>query len=86
MSNDALMAVSPIDGRYYSKTKELREYFSEYALIRYRVRIEIEYFIELTKNDIPQLKGFDKNQFNKHFNRFLNTPDAVLVRKSPKHR
>ncbi len=63
MSNDALMAVSPIDGRYYSKTKELREYFSEYALIRYRVRIEIEYFIELTKNDIPQLKGFDKNKY-----------------------
>ncbi|MBO4615102.1 MAG: adenylosuccinate lyase [Bacteroidales bacterium] len=63
MSNDALMAVSPIDGRYYSKTKELREYFSEYALIRYRVRIEIEYFIELTKNDIPQLKSFDKNNY-----------------------
>lgn len=63
MSNDALMAVSPIDGRYYSKTKELREYFSEYALIRYRVRIEIEYFIELTKNDIPQLKGFDKSNY-----------------------
>ena len=63
MSNDALMAVSPIDGRYYSKTKELREYFSEYALIRYRVRIEIEYFIELTKNDIPQLKGFDKSKY-----------------------
>ena len=63
MSNDALMAVSPIDGRYYSKTKELREYFSEYALIRYRVRIEIEYFIELTKNDIPQLKGFDKGKY-----------------------
>ena len=63
MSNDALMAVSPIDGRYYSKTKELREYFSEYALIRYRVRIEIEYFIELTKNDIPQLKSFDKGNY-----------------------
>ena len=63
MSNDALMAVSPIDGRYYSKTKELREYFSEYALISYRVRIEIEYFIELTKNDIPQLKGFDKSKY-----------------------
>ena len=63
MSNDALMAVSPIDGRYYSKTKELREYFSEYALIRYRVRIEIEYFIELTKNDIPQLKIFDKGNY-----------------------
>ncbi len=63
MSNDALMAVSPIDGRYYSKTKELREYFSEYALIRYRVRVEIEYFIELTKNSIPQLKNFDCSKY-----------------------
>ena len=63
MSNDALMAVSPIDGRYYSKTKELREYFSEYALIRYRVRVEIEYFIELTKNSIPQLKNFDSSKY-----------------------
>lgn len=63
MSNDALMAVSPIDGRYYPKTKELREYFSEYALIRYRVRIEIEYFIELTQTSIPQLSSFDKNKY-----------------------
>ena len=63
MSNDALMAVSPIDGRYYSKTKELREYFSEYALIRYRVRVEIEYFIELTQNSIPQLKNFDSSKY-----------------------
>ena len=63
MSNETLMAVSPIDGRYFSKTKELREYFSEYALIKYRVRIEIEYFIELTQSQIPQLKGFDKSKY-----------------------
>ena len=47
MSNDALMAVSPIDGRYYSKTKELREYFSEYALIRYRVRVAIHFLYDI---------------------------------------
>jgi len=63
MSNETLMAVSPIDGRYFSKTKELREYFSEYALIKYRVRIEVEYFIELTQSTIPQLKGFDKSKY-----------------------
>lgn len=52
----SLEALSPIDGRYYSKTKSLRAYFSEEALIRYRVRIEIEYFIALS-NEIPQLTG-----------------------------
>ena len=45
MSNHSLLAVSPIDGRYSRQTEPLREYFSEYALIKYRVRVEIEYFI-----------------------------------------
>lgn len=56
MTLHSLEALSPIDGRYYSKTKSLRAYFSEEALIRYRVRIEIEYFIALS-NEIPQLTG-----------------------------
>ena len=47
MELDALTAISPIDGRYRSKTESLAGYFSEYALIRYRVRVEIEYFITL---------------------------------------
>lgn len=57
MDNHALIAVSPIDGRYASKTAPLSEYFSEYALIKYRVRIEIEYFIALCKLPLPQLAG-----------------------------
>ena len=55
---DKLTAVSPIDGRYASKTASLREYFSEYALIRYRTRVEIEYFIALCRIPLPQLAGF----------------------------
>ena len=58
-----LTAVSPIDGRYRSKTEPLSEYFSEYALIRYRVRVEIEYFISLCELPLPQLEGFDHSLF-----------------------
>ncbi len=58
MELNALTAVSPIDGRYRSKTEPLAEYFSEYALIRYRVRVEIEYFIALKHLPLPQLQGF----------------------------
>ena len=58
----SLFAVSPIDGRYASKTNELVDYFSEYALIKYRVYVEVEYFIELCKT-IPQLKTFPAKQF-----------------------
>lgn len=57
MDNPTLLAVTPIDGRYYGKTASLSEYFSEYALIRYRVRIEVEYFIALCRIPLPQLKG-----------------------------
>ena len=55
---NSLTAVSPIDGRYASKTSSLRQYFSEYALIRYRVRVEVEYFIALCQIPLPQLAGF----------------------------
>ncbi|MBD5163422.1 MAG: adenylosuccinate lyase [Bacteroidales bacterium] len=51
-----LTAVSPVDGRYHSKTAELADYFSEYATIRYRVKVEVEYFIALSNAGIPQLK------------------------------
>ena len=57
MELNKLTAVSPIDGRYRSKTEPLAEYFSEYALIRYRVRVEIEYFIALMHLPLPQLEG-----------------------------
>ncbi len=63
MKLDALTAVSPIDGRYRSKTQDLASYFSEYALIKYRVRVEIEYFITLCELPLPQLKSFDKSLF-----------------------
>ena len=57
MTFEPLTAVSPIDGRYRSKTEILSQYFSEYALIRYRVRVEIEYFLALSAMPLPQLKG-----------------------------
>ena len=65
MSDNSLNAISPIDGRYYLKTKKLEKYFSESALIRYRVKVEIEYFIALCKLPIPDLKGFNANDFEK---------------------
>ena len=63
MSLDMLTAISPVDGRYRQKTEALAAYFSEYALIRYRVRVEIEYFISLCELPLPQLAGFDHALF-----------------------
>ena len=57
MELDLLTAISPVDGRYRGKTEGLAAYFSEYALIRYRVRVEVEYFIALCRIPLPQLKG-----------------------------
>lgn len=59
MNLDVLTAVSPVDGRYRSKCEPLAPYFSEYALMKYRTKVEIEYFIWLTEIPLPQLKGFD---------------------------
>ena len=59
-----LTAISPIDGRYRSKTEPLAEYFSEYALIRYRVRVEIEYFITLCELPLPQLQQINHSLFD----------------------
>ena len=64
MDLNLLTAISPIDGRYRSKTDQLGNYFSEYALIRYRVRVEIEYFITLCDLPLPQLEDFDNNLFD----------------------
>jgi adenylosuccinate lyase len=78
----ALNAISPIDGRYRSKTKSLSSYFSEEALIKYRVRVEIEYFIGLCELPLPQLKGFNPSLFEelrsiyKHF----SSEDALEVK------
>ncbi len=65
MNLDTLTAISPIDGRYRSKTEPLANYFSEYALIRYRIRVEVEYFITLCELPLPQLKNFDHNLFER---------------------
>lgn len=64
MKLDLLTAISPIDGRYRGKTERLADYFSEYALIRYRVRVEIEYFITLCELPLPQLASFDHQLFD----------------------
>lgn len=64
MNLDLLTAISPIDGRYRSKTEPLADYFSEYALIKYRVRVEIEYFIALCELPLPQLVQFDHKLFD----------------------
>lgn len=64
MELNTLTAISPIDGRYRSKAASLSCYFSEYALIRYRVHVEIEYFIALCELPLPQLKGIDPSSFS----------------------
>ena len=63
MKMDALTAISPIDGRYRGKTEQLSAYFSEYALIRYRIRVEVEYFIALCELPLPQLTSVDKGVY-----------------------
>ncbi len=63
MELNSLTAVSPVDGRYWSKSEPLSDYFSEYALIRYRVLVEVEYFIALCELPLPNLRGFDASNF-----------------------
>ncbi|MCR5044934.1 MAG: adenylosuccinate lyase [Bacteroidaceae bacterium] len=80
MELNALTAVSPIDGRYRSKTQDLASYFSEYALIKYRVRVEIEYFITLCELPLPQLKGFDHSLFERLRDIYRNFSEADAQR------
>lgn len=82
MDSHSLLAVSPIDGRYARQTEPLREYFSEYALIRYRVRVEIEYFIALCEIPLPQLADFDKSLFEslRDIYRKMTPEDAAKVK------
>ena len=77
-----LTAVSPIDGRYHSKTESLGEYFSEYALIRYRVKVEVEYFIALCELPLPQLAGVDKGLFGalRDIYALLSVEDASRIK------
>ena len=80
MTLDALTAVSPIDGRYRSKTESLADYFSEYALIRYRVRVEIEYFITLCELPLPQLESFNSALFEQLRDIYRNFDEASAAR------
>ena len=80
MKLDALTAISPIDGRYRAKTESLADYFSEYALIAYRVRVEIEYFITLCELPLPQLKGFDYALFERLRDIYRNFDEMSAAR------
>ena len=78
----ALHAITPVDGRYASKTEALSQYFSEFALIKYRVRVEIEYFIALCKSDIAQLADVDPASFEplRDLYRNFDTADAQKIK------
>lgn len=82
MDLTALTAISPIDGRYRNKVQKLAPFFSEEALIKYRVKVEIEYFIALCELPLPQLKDFDKDKFEtlrKIYSNF-STADAQQIK------
>ncbi len=83
MSNFALQAISPIDGRYASKTAPLSSYFSEEALIKYRVQVEVEYFIALCEIPLPQLSDFNSQLFPKLRALYtdFSTKDALRIKK-----
>ncbi len=77
-----LTAISPIDGRYASKTKELSAYFSEFALIKYRVQVEVKYFRALCELPLPQLQGFDPNILDQldGIAESFSEPDAAKIK------
>ena len=81
-----LNAVSPIDGRYRSKTKSLSAYFSEEALIKYRVLVEVEYFIALCEISLPQLTQIDKSVFEslRNIYKHISTEDALWIKDTEK--
>jgi len=86
MSLTTLNAISPIDGRYRKATKTLADFFSEEALIKYRVLVEVEYFISLCENDLPQLKNVSSTVFEELRNIYKNfsTEDALWIKETEK--
>lgn len=82
MDLNTLTAISPIDGRYWEKCRELGNYFSEKALIKYRLKVEVEYFIALCELPLPQLEGFDKNRYEdlRRLYQNFNEPEAGEVK------
>ena len=81
-----LTAISPVDGRYRSKTNDLAEYFSEFGLIKYRVLVEVEYFIALCEIPLPQLSGFDRKLLKplRAIYRKFTTEDALRIKEIEK--
>lgn len=86
MELNKLTAISPVDGRYRNTSEVLGDYFSEYALIKYRVLVEIEYFIALCQEPLPQLKEFDVKQFEplRDLYREFSIEDALRVKEIEK--
>ncbi len=86
MELTTLTAISPIDGRYREQVKELAPYFSEFGLIKYRVQIEIEYFIALCEIPLPQLEAFPKEKFSELRNIYINftEQDALEIKATEK--
>ena len=86
MTLNPLTAISPIDGRYHAKTKKLADYFSEFGLIRYRVQIEVEYFIALSQTEIPIFKSFPSDKLADLRAIYLNftEEDANWIKNSEK--
>ena len=86
MELSILTAISPVDGRYRGKVEALAPYYSEFALIKYRVRVEIEYFIALCELPVPQLAGVDKNLFEslRDIYRNFSLADANVVKDTEK--
>ena len=86
MELNKLTAISPVDGRYRNAAEPLADYFSEYALIRYRVLVEIEYFIALSKIPLPQLKGITEANFEQLRNIYtsFSVENALAVKEIEK--
>ncbi len=82
-----LTATSPIDGRYRNKTEQLSNYFSEFALIKYRVKVEVEYFIALCELPLPQLAGIDRNSFPalRNMVQYFSESDAQSIKEIEKN-
>lgn len=86
MDSNALTAISPVDGRYKNQTKELIAFFSEEALMKYRLKVEVEYFLALCEIPLPQLKGINKNPVEQFRNLYLNFSgkDSLLIKEKEK--
>ena len=86
MNYTPLTAISPIDGRYHSKTKALQAYFSEYGLIRYRVLVEVEYFIALSEIPLPSLDGLSNQKKEELRNIYIDfsEEDANWIKETEK--